>query len=130
MVQRQTRVSKVEFVKGHLKSLTTATFIFLFQDNNISLLLNLIYHSTRTRLVQANKRSARDRGILHLCLALLSALALGKRKRVSKRSAFFVLSLCSVGHVLNAHQHYVDIMVSMTTLASWSVCVQQTGRFF
>ncbi|KAI8885593.1 hypothetical protein K501DRAFT_284172 [Backusella circina FSU 941] len=121
----------MDLIKGHLHSLTTATLLFLFKDNNISLLLNLLYHSTRVKLIHThNKRSTRDRGILHLGLALLSMLALGKRKRVSKRSAFFVLSLSSMGHVLNAHHHYADIMVSLTSLAGWSVCVQQTGRFF
>ncbi|KAI9009322.1 hypothetical protein CLU79DRAFT_775150 [Phycomyces nitens] len=93
---------------------------YIFRDNNLPLLINIIYHLMAARvligsptktskrylttfksIVEPSKSLATDAfrmiGIMHLAFGLLAGLALKERKVASERSALLVLTLVSAG---------------------------------
>ncbi|KAI8987180.1 hypothetical protein BDB01DRAFT_784904 [Pilobolus umbonatus] len=125
--------SRLAFLKGHIKHFGKSTVGYIFRDNNLPLLLNLIYHliaaksllrpwktvhrymvikpyTTGTFKIQVTQATHvaldtfRALGIMHLALSLLSVLALKERRQSTERSALTVLTLSSIGQTW-AHGH-------------------------
>ncbi|KAL0097198.1 hypothetical protein J3Q64DRAFT_1828410 [Phycomyces blakesleeanus] len=102
------------------RTVLSAIVDFIFRDNNLPLLINLIYHLAAARvligsptktskrylvtfrtIVEPSKTLATDAfrmiGVMHLAFGLLAGLALKERKVASERSALLVLALVSTG---------------------------------
>ncbi|KAI8136999.1 hypothetical protein BJV82DRAFT_637180 [Fennellomyces sp. T-0311] len=121
-----THHSRLSFILSGIRSVLGRVANFVFKDNNLPLLLNVIYHLAAARsliaqpwqivnryikvpvikqeqhkpvLAAANLATdaLRAIGAMHAALGLLAALALKERRVNTERSALLVLTLASVG---------------------------------
>ncbi|KAI8099672.1 uncharacterized protein BX664DRAFT_321839, partial [Halteromyces radiatus] len=101
-----------QLVWGHIQSFSSMAGRFMFKDNNLPLILNVIGHLlaarqlwlkgsvTRYTNLQSQQKTVvmdqfRSIGVLHLAMGLLAALALKERRLSTERTALWVLSLAA-----------------------------------
>jgi len=119
-VNRRNPVSTKSFISGHVQSFAAALLRFIFRNNNLPLLINLLHHSAAARYLLAApytllKRYTqqshqtvvapvatdvlRSAGGLHLALASLSLLSLKHRDLKIEQMSLIVLSIANISQL-------------------------------
>ncbi|KAJ2963449.1 hypothetical protein NQZ79_g1588 [Umbelopsis isabellina] len=112
--------STISFINGHAQSLALALIRFIFKNNNLPLLINLLHHSAAARYLLAAPYTLlrrytqqttetvvapvatdmlRSVGGLHLSLAALSLLTLKERNLDMERMSLIVLSIANISQL-------------------------------
>lgn len=124
MPSTQTRSGKpastLSLINGHAQSLALALIRFIFKNNNLPLLINLLHHSAAARYLLAAPYTLlrrytqqtpetvvapvatdmlRSVGGLHLSLAALSLLTLKERNLNMERMSLVVLSIANISQL-------------------------------
>ncbi|KAI8328252.1 hypothetical protein BC941DRAFT_445375 [Chlamydoabsidia padenii] len=130
-----------QFVWGHIHSCGSYTSQFIFKNNHLPLLLNILGHLftakqlCRTTAVTkyTNLRSSSSQvvasdlfqnlGVLHLALGALSALALKERRLSTERMALWVLAVVAWGRSLLQTRAYISSpgLYTINALQEWGI---------
>jgi hypothetical protein len=115
-----TRNSTMSFLSGHVHSFVIALIRFMFKNNNLPLLINLVHHSAAARYLLATPYTLlrrytqqshqtvvapvatdvlRSVGGLHLSLAGLSLLSLKHRDLKIEQMSLIVLSIANISQL-------------------------------
>ncbi|KAJ8664044.1 hypothetical protein O0I10_000322 [Lichtheimia ornata] len=132
---------------------------YIFKDNNLPLLVNLIYHLAAARSLMLRPNRTIDRyiqvpvsmqrekkhvvaattlatdslrmvGVMHLALGLLAGLALKERRIAAERSALLVLTLASAGQAWAHARGYWESSRYYTLRAIQEIGSLDTGVLF